>query len=451
MGNSQDRLNESYYKSCCHAYLGNIKFALDSGADINYCHKGVSMANVIFFRNRFSENTYECLKFLLERGINVENITLPLSSGLGALSEEKWMSLCYQALIDKGKILHLCITQLLWLINSAKTETIKNLLSPPGTEFKLSQKDKYLLMESLAEKRPELLQDFLERGLYPSLKCYISTSNEGFLTLLSKEERKNELAILLKHYSNIYENVSWRLTKIIDRTKELNIQFTFDSELFVNHALHKNYSVASIMLEYKANIDVKINNDTTTLIQASQNNDYNTVRYLLENKADPNSETNMGRNALLYAGINNNIEMIQILLEYGATYRKPVDNKAFFTYVEKGNYTKTVEMMKKKADLSFRVNNKTPIQIAIENGHHEIVKLLADVMSGKVKVEDIDELKDNNETKDTIEEDVEEEKENQDSESEEEDEGVSNTTIAPSAPITNNSVKTEIVEGVISS
>jgi ankyrin repeat protein len=100
-----------------------------------------------------------------------------------------------------------------------------------------------------------------------------------------------------------------------------------------------------VLLEHGADINKAQNDGCTPLHMASQQGHVDVVRVLLEQGADINKAKNNGCTPLFMASQDGHVDVVRVLLEQGADITKTWDNK-------------------------------TPLQIAREENHPEIIHLL---------------------------------------------------------------------------
>jgi len=146
--------------------------------------------------------------------------------------------------------------------------------------------------------------------------------------------------------------------------------------------------------------------NSTPLIIACARNHYNIIEYLIKKKANVNSMNNDGMSPLLYSCQNGNIEITNLLLHSKAnihtknkkgstplhlasyqgvpSYYEPSSSLSYKNGVnydrseyKKGNVDITRILIKNNADInSINNNGYTPIAIACELGHIDIMKLI---------------------------------------------------------------------------
>ena len=77
-------------------------------------------------------------------------------------------------------------------------------------------------------------------------------------------------------------------------------------------------TLARLLIEYGANVNLEDNIGRTALIWASGEGDIEIVRLLIEYGATVNHQSKRGRTALVLASLNGHIEVVRALLEAGA-------------------------------------------------------------------------------------------------------------------------------------
>lgn len=112
-------------------------------------------------------------------------------------------------------------------------------------------------------------------------------------------------------------------------------------------ALYGREAIAAILIAKGANINAQMKFGITPLLVATQFKNPQMVQLLINNKANINHADEEGFTALHFAAQNGNIEIAKVLIEHGA-----------------------------ELSLCDKTHKATPMKIATDNNHPEIVQLL---------------------------------------------------------------------------
>jgi ankyrin repeat protein/superfamily I DNA/RNA helicase len=141
-----------------------------------------------------------------------------------------------------------------------------------------------------------------------------------------------------------------------------------------------NTKIVELLIENKANLDLKSIEGATALIFASQKGNTEIVELLLNSGANPNLQNkNEGATALIYASKNGQTEMAKLLIENKANLDlQNNDGSTALMIASQNGHSEIVELLiENKANLDLKsIEGATALMYASENGQTEIVKLL---------------------------------------------------------------------------
>jgi uncharacterized protein len=140
---------------------------------------------------------------------------------------------------------------------------------------------------------------------------------------------------------------------LFERGACVNAQNNYGETALISAAKWKNHEIVMSLLDKGADANVKKHDGETALMYASRKGHFNTpanlntVRALLDNAAEVNATTDDGRTALMWASVGGYIGIAEALLEKGA-------------------------------DINPQWKGKTALNLAYDEGHLSIVKMLQD-------------------------------------------------------------------------
>ena len=141
-----------------------------------------------------------------------------------------------------------------------------------------------------------------------------------------------------------------------------------------------HYQVVKLLLDKKADSNVKKECGRTALYLASRNGHYKVVELLLKAKADPNIQSLEGVTPLYMASQNGHPQVVELFLREKADTNVKViaSGKTALMAASHCGHIKIVELLlKEKVDPNVQKNNGlTALMLACINNHQEVVKVL---------------------------------------------------------------------------
>jgi hypothetical protein len=137
--------------------------------------------------------------------------------------------------------------------------------------------------------------------------------------------------------------------------------------------------IVRLLLEAKADVNVRDNDGRTALYIAASNGHEAVVKLLLEAKADANVGDRYGVTPLYIAASNGHEAIVKLLLEAkaDANVRDRYGGTALYCAASNGHEEVVKLLLEAKADVNVRDRyGKTTLYCAASNGHEAVVKLL---------------------------------------------------------------------------
>ena len=237
------------------------------------------------------------------------------------------------------------------------------------------------------------------------IRCIQTNSLEDLKSLLDKNPNTdlnfifyNDDSFTALIYATIYA-AKYKDTKILELLLEhgadVNIQNKHGDTALIEASYNGHIETTKLLLEYKADPNLKDKDERTALMEASAKGHEEITKLLLQHGANLNiQDKKNGRTALMEASYRGNIPIIKLLLENGADISIPnkFHNTASF-YAKSKNIRKFVLPLTSITLLGYedviefyiqknlythqkRADGKTPLLIAIEEGHLNIAELL---------------------------------------------------------------------------
>lgn len=222
-----------------------------------------------------------------------------------------------------------------------------------------------------------------------------NSGNTAHASDLSKESPDQEIKTP-DRYFEIPGPVELSLDGDAEALQELLLQrddFDIDSpqsnQALHYAAMHDDLRSMSWLLEKGANIHARNSQDATALHFAVSQGHFDITNHLLDHQIDVHAKTLTGHTAVFYVPTGRS-DLLRLLLAAGASVDSTSSgaHSPLFLAVASGNMERTAMFLKHKADFqttqtctlkakegSFK-NSRTPLQLAAEQGHIEIFKLL---------------------------------------------------------------------------
>ena len=205
-----------------------------------------------------------------------------------------------------------------------------------------------------------------------------------FVTVIIKNEQFSEL-----YPNRIYNSVPkylypmniWEYgeEQLINVEKYVNDEDLASIDSYLYEAASRNdLNLLKALIDRGANIDSDYIYKATPLSIAVQNGFSEVVNVLLKEGANTEIKASNGLTSLCIAAQNKRTEIAKLLIEHNANIECKFPSGANALYVSsyRGDAATAILLLKAGANKDVKVEDKAAIQIAAENGHEEIVKLM---------------------------------------------------------------------------
>ncbi|MGA2222165.1 MAG: ankyrin repeat domain-containing protein [Verrucomicrobiia bacterium] len=162
--------------------------------------------------------------------------------------------------------------------------------------------------------------------------------------------------------------------------KRFLANYVYGDKTALAKAYKSRREIAELLLNHKADINVKNKRDETPLFIAARKGDQDIVELLLNNHADVNTKTKEGRTPLFEAACKGLKDIVKLLLDNKADVNASEVNgwTPLHSAVSMSANKDVVELLLiHKADSNAKLRSgETPLGLAIRTGHKDIAELL---------------------------------------------------------------------------
>lgn len=268
------------------------------------------------------------------------------------------------------------------------------------------------LVKGVRRREIDIVEKFLKAGMTPNAQDgenntgLIVASGEGYIEIVRLLLKQDSININVKNNLGHTALIATAINKhdnIVDLLLEHNAsEEGLKQALAIKEIEEKHYDFTNEMflrlVEFNYSDDVKTflfagmnpnifdENGNTALIIASSNEHTVIVKYLLEYKdqININAKNRLGHTALIEASINRHNDIVQLLMDSGASTEGLLE-VMLLEEAKKGDESAVHGLLDKGVDINCKdySSGKTPLMIAAEYGHNNIVNLL---ISKKVNI-----------------------------------------------------------------
>ena len=301
--------------------LSLVIYAVNNGANLNTIGgEALSTASL--------EGYFDIVKYLVENGVNVENIYNPLTKAA-----------------ENG---HLDIVKYL-VENGADIHIDRDLPLAYATENDHYDVVKYLVEKGADVIRARAIESAASNGNFLILQYLVENSNADLSNVLSKADPKFEIVkYLVEKGSNITPQYLLfaasrgtvdAVKYLLERTKDADL-----NTLLIRAASSGNLDVIKYLISLGADVKAQKN---LSLLSAVVNGRTNTVKYLVEKGADVQTGENA---ALIDASKRGRYEIVKFLVESGADIEAQ-EGEALKQAIDNGHYTLVKFLVESGADI----------------------------------------------------------------------------------------------------
>jgi len=347
-----------------------VKFLLEKGIDLNNPDYKGNLP--IFYAIEY--NNIGLLKLLIESGadLNLKNAKGETMLMLAAISDQLEL---IKMLVEKGININIQDnegkTSVIYAIQNNKNEAFEMLIES-GADITLKDNTgKTALMFAITLEQLEVIKLLVEKSSNINLQ-----DNEGKTPLMyAIQNKQNEAAKIL-----------------IENDADINLKDDAGRTTLMYAAISGQSEIIKLLLEKVSDINIQDKEGKTSLIYAIQNKQIEGLKILVEHGSDINLKDNTGKTALMYAAISGQSEIIKLLLEKVSDIN--IQDKEGKTSLIYAIQNKQIEGLKILVEHGIDINlkdstGKTTLMYAAISGQWEIIKLLLEKVSD-INIQDIE-------------------------------------------------------------
>ena len=178
------------------------------------------------------------------------------------------------------------------------------------------------------------------------------------------------------------EEVQTILDELKTKKIDINVQDA-NQKTGVYHAVENNHeSVVEYLLENNANVNLSNHHNSAPLHISSEHGYVRITELLLSNGAKTDLRDNDGDTPLLGCALGGNVQIAKMLLQKDPTSISSINSKkdsVLHYSAEAGNFEMTRFLLSQGASKVLKnSDDKTSEQVAIDNNHEEIAKVIAE-------------------------------------------------------------------------
>jgi ankyrin repeat protein len=340
---------------------------IENGADINIKNKEGNTALIYAAENKNSD----LAKILIENGadINIKNKEGKTALAIASNDTEFY-----------GKLIHEVANK----ITKDKTERSTTFLIPSLTQ---SQQEGVEKNNSLGSLPADILEKIAGHDLTPNhqketlsqaLSISISLYKSGRIEITDLEEHITSLKTAEVDLNIKNEKGNTTLMEAVKNISRNNNSNGYIVQNPTERLNHINQSLAEILIENGANLDIQNNNGYTALIYAAENENLDLAKKLIDSGANLDIQDNQGYTALMEAATCNNSDLTEKLIDSGANL--DIQNNNGYTaliYAARKNSDLAKKLIVSDADVNIKnKEGNTALIYAARNKNSDLAKIL---------------------------------------------------------------------------